>query len=298
MALNGWSRRKSEVPSFAYRLVEGTKALEVVGESYYQDDLWRVVGGRRPERIRQPVIAVLAPDPKNPYDPRAVAVQIDRVLVGHLPRAIAALVFPPLVGMYQQINPGERIAVRGEVVGGSDGKDGRLGNLGVFLPWDPGAFGIKDLPSGANPSAGEWAGRRASKDTRPTEATLVKTADRLAPVIAEKVTKVQAEALGRSLDALESDLQALKGDLDTIGVDAAGRLLAQRLARFGFAIDDGPVTTQYLDDLRDELDQLVVCLGAVVEEWADSGGEDRKALKWEASGSAADFVDRINERAR
>lgn len=252
MGLLGWSRRQRDVPSASYRLVEGTKALEVVGESHYQDDLWRVVGGQRHERVRLPVVADLIPDPKNHYDPHAVAVHVDRVLVGHLPRATAALVFAPLVGMYQQINPGECIAVRGEVVGGSDGNDGREGSLGVFLQWDPAAFGIKDQPRGANPSAGSWAGRRASDGT-PTDATLAKTADRLGPVIAEKVTEAQAEALGRSLNALGSDLQALMDDLAVISVEACGQLLAKRLARFGFAVHGGPATAQYLQDLSDEL---------------------------------------------
>lgn len=298
MGLRGWSRRKPDAQAVSYRLIEGTKPLEVVGESHYQDALWRMVGGKRNERVRQPVIAVLLPDPKNQYDPHAVAVHVDQSLVGHLPRATAALVFVPLTGMYQQILPGEFIAVRGELVGGSNGTDVRLGNLGVFLQWDPEAFGITDVPHGTNPSAGSWAGSRASNRERPTDVTLAKTAERLAPVIAETVTKAQAEALGRSLLAMESDLSALVDDLATIGVDACGKLLAQRLARFGFTTHAGSASKQYLQDLHDELDQLSGSLEALVDEWADADREDREALRWEASGAAADLLDRINAPVR
>jgi len=299
MGLFGRSRQKPDVPRVLYRLIEGTKALEVVGESHYQDNLWHIVGRDRDQngRVRQAVIAALVPDPNNQYDSRAVAVHIDRALVGHLPRTTASLVFAPLASMYQQINQDERIAVRGEVVGGSDGDDGRLGQLGVFLKWDPEAFGITDLPHGTNPSAGSWTTSRSSKVASPTDATLAKTAERLGPVIAETVTKAQAEALVRSLDALQTDLQALADDLTTIGVDAGGKLLAQRLARFGFTTHDSPASARYIEDLGDELDQLLGALEDLVDGWAGANREDREALRWEASGGAADLVDRINERS-
>jgi hypothetical protein len=56
-------------------LLDGNDDLDVVGESYYQENLWRLVGPRWPdERVRQPVYAVLIAEDDNPYDANAVAV--------------------------------------------------------------------------------------------------------------------------------------------------------------------------------------------------------------------------------
>jgi hypothetical protein len=56
-----WMRDGMEV-----QLYEGQETLEVVGEASYQDNLWRIVGGRRsPDgRVREDVFAVLAAEPK------------------------------------------------------------------------------------------------------------------------------------------------------------------------------------------------------------------------------------------
>ena len=55
---------------------DGREDLEVVARASYQDNLWRIVGGRRsPDgRVREDVFAVLAAEPDNPYDANAVAV--------------------------------------------------------------------------------------------------------------------------------------------------------------------------------------------------------------------------------
>src|SRR4029453_17610883 len=68
-----WMRDGMEV-----QLYEGQETLEVVGEASYQDNLWRIVGGRRsPDgRVREDAFAVLAAEPDNPYDASAVAVWI------------------------------------------------------------------------------------------------------------------------------------------------------------------------------------------------------------------------------
>jgi hypothetical protein len=48
-------------------LLDGNDDLDVVGESYYQENLWRLVGPRWPdERVRQPVYAVLIAEDDNP----------------------------------------------------------------------------------------------------------------------------------------------------------------------------------------------------------------------------------------
>jgi hypothetical protein len=78
-----WMRDGMEV-----ELCEGREDLEVVGEASYQDNLWRIVGGRHsPDgRVREDVYAVLAAEPDNPYDANAVAVWIQGLKVGYLSR--------------------------------------------------------------------------------------------------------------------------------------------------------------------------------------------------------------------
>jgi hypothetical protein len=57
--------------------LEGRETLEVVGESHYQDQLWRAVGGFQNDRVRHDVLAVLVPEPDNPHDENAIMVVID-----------------------------------------------------------------------------------------------------------------------------------------------------------------------------------------------------------------------------
>lgn len=122
-------------------LLEGNVDLDVVGESFYQEALWAVVGGVTRERVRQDVIAMLIPEPVNQYDENAIAVYISGLKVGHLGRDDAARL---IGGLKDQIakNPGKFIALNGVVAGGGIRDDG-LGRLGVFLNHDPSDFGIK-----------------------------------------------------------------------------------------------------------------------------------------------------------
>jgi hypothetical protein len=62
----------------------GAEDLEVVGESAYQDALWNICGGRQGDQIRCPIVAVLVPEPTNPYDANAISVVIDGSKVGYL----------------------------------------------------------------------------------------------------------------------------------------------------------------------------------------------------------------------
>ena len=67
-------------------LCEGREDLEVVGEASYQDNLWRIVGGRSSpnDRVRIEVYAVLVAEPDNPYDANAVSVWVKGLKVGYL----------------------------------------------------------------------------------------------------------------------------------------------------------------------------------------------------------------------
>jgi hypothetical protein len=121
-------------------VLRGPETLEVVGESHYQADLWRIVGGFRPERVRHAIQAVLAPEPKNPHDANAIMVVIERCLVGYLAREDAVVYLPGLEALREK--HAAPVALEGQVVGGGQRGNG-LGMLGVFLDHDPADFGLR-----------------------------------------------------------------------------------------------------------------------------------------------------------
>jgi HIRAN domain len=86
-------------PAVAVVLLPGSHDLEVVGESHYQDALWRVTRGRTVERVRVEVQAVLLAEPDNPYDPNAIAVLMDGGKVGYLCRDDAEAYRPGLLAL-------------------------------------------------------------------------------------------------------------------------------------------------------------------------------------------------------
>ena len=122
-------------------LLDGRETLEVVGESRYQDNLWRLVRGRADlgERVRVEIVAILVAEPDNPYDANAVGVWIDGLKVGHLSRNDVPLYQPGLMALQEK--HGTPIALSGVVAGGGMRDDG-MGRLGVFLDHDPEDFGV------------------------------------------------------------------------------------------------------------------------------------------------------------
>jgi hypothetical protein len=134
------------------QLYEGQEDLQVVGEASYQDNLWRIVGGRRsPDgRVREDIYAVLAAEPDNPYDANAVAVWVWGLKVGYLSREDARRYRPGLLALEQQHRA--PIALAGVIAGGGMRADGP-GRLGVFLEHDPADFGLRPMrtspPSGS-----------------------------------------------------------------------------------------------------------------------------------------------------
>jgi hypothetical protein len=111
----------------------------VVGESYYQEALWRAVGRRSTDRVRKEIQAVLAAETDNPYDANAIAVWIDGRQVGHLSREDAEAYRPGLLAL--QAKEGKSIALLGVIVGGGVREDGP-GYLGVWMSHDPADFGL------------------------------------------------------------------------------------------------------------------------------------------------------------
>ncbi|GAB3420195.1 HIRAN domain-containing protein [Flindersiella endophytica] len=151
----------------------GSDDLEVVGEASYQDALWRICRGRLGDRVRHDCVAVLVPEPTNPYDEHAVAVMIEGSLIGYLRREIAADYLPGLLNLMGRT--GGHIALRGVVVGGGY-RDHGPGMLGVWLEHDPRHFGI-DVPGRPTGPRGRPEAAGASMRTGFTEAWVTDAED-------------------------------------------------------------------------------------------------------------------------
>lgn len=139
--LRGAGGRSAQTTSATAVLFGGNETLEVVGESYRQEELWRIVGGLRADYVRFDVHAVLVPDPANPHDPNAIEVRIDGTLVGYLSRQDAAHYRPGVLRVMKE-NRGQFVALHGVICGGGPREDARIGFLGVFLDHDPADFGL------------------------------------------------------------------------------------------------------------------------------------------------------------
>jgi hypothetical protein len=124
----------------AIRTLGGREVLEVVGESHYQDHLWRIAGGFTAQPVRNPIRALLIPEPDNPYDPNAIRVVVDNGTVGYLSREDAVAYGP---GLHELMDSsGATIALEGQLVGGGPRGNG-IGMLGVFLDHNPVDFGVR-----------------------------------------------------------------------------------------------------------------------------------------------------------
>jgi hypothetical protein len=121
-------------------LYSGDETLEVVGESHYQEALWRIVGGRRNDPVRYETHAVLLPDPANHYDPDAIEVRINGTLVGYLSREDAGAYRPGLLRL-METSANRLVALHAVIVGGGP-RPNSIGYLGVFLDHDPADFGL------------------------------------------------------------------------------------------------------------------------------------------------------------
>ncbi len=139
--LIGGGQNPAAATSLTAVLLGGDETLEVVGESHRQEELWRIVGGRRDDYVRFDVHAVLVPEAANPHDPNAIEVRIEGALVGYLSRDDASH-YRPGVLRVMQANGGQLVALHGVICGGGPREDARIGFLGVFLDHDPADFGL------------------------------------------------------------------------------------------------------------------------------------------------------------
>jgi hypothetical protein len=107
---------------------DGEFLFEVVGESHYQSDLERIVGGRTKESAHHKCVAILTPEPDNPYDPQAVCVSVDGCKVAHLSRDWAAKFKDVLASSgYAQAT------CNAMIVGGWDRGENDRGSFGIKL---------------------------------------------------------------------------------------------------------------------------------------------------------------------
>ena len=115
------------------RLVDLTsddEEAEVAGESHYQDALAEVSNLRDGVVRRRLVVAVLRPEPENPYDRDAVRVEVFGRLVGRIPREDAPEIAPILADLAKH---GYLTGTRAMVVGGGIGRSGQRLSFGIRL---------------------------------------------------------------------------------------------------------------------------------------------------------------------
>ena len=122
----------------------------MVGESNYQAELWRIVGLDRGAEVRHSIIAVLVPEPTNPYDSNAINVQIDGSIVGYLSRSDAVDYGPGLRSLMSSTE--KYVALEGVLVSGN----GEM--IGVFLDHDPADFGVIRTRSSSAGIPPAWGG--------------------------------------------------------------------------------------------------------------------------------------------
>jgi hypothetical protein len=70
-------------------IVVGGEDCEVVGESKYQRNLEKIVGGRTESGAQHKCNTVLIPEKNNRYDKNAIRVVVSNLTVGYLPRETA-----------------------------------------------------------------------------------------------------------------------------------------------------------------------------------------------------------------
>jgi|KBSSwiStaDraftv2_1062776.scaffolds.fasta_scaffold1097167_1 hypothetical protein len=104
--------------------------FEVVGEANYQDALDVLCGGKCEDGHKLEARAQLIFQEDNPYDPNAIAVLIDRRLVGYVPRDLARSMRSAIL----TLNPEERpVTCDALVVGGWLRDEDDEGHYGVRL---------------------------------------------------------------------------------------------------------------------------------------------------------------------
>lgn len=120
--------------------------LAIVGESFYQDALEALGGGRTERGVeRHSHQASLMPEPENPKDSAAIAVLIEGRLVGYLSRENARA-YRPVLDLVEAKGLG--VGCHASLIGGWDRGSGDRGSIGVVLHLGSPAQLIAELRAG------------------------------------------------------------------------------------------------------------------------------------------------------
>ena len=131
MGLLSWLfGRKSEDRPKAKLTGPGTFSVDIVGESHYQDALEDICGGHLLEGHEKIVKAVLIHEDDNPYDNKAIRVDIQGKTVGYLSRENARTYRKK---MKDAGYPSITATCSAKIVGGWDDGSGDMGHFGVKL---------------------------------------------------------------------------------------------------------------------------------------------------------------------
>ena len=226
--------------SFEVALYLGDEPLDVVGESHYQEELWAIVGGRRRDLVREDVIAILLPQPDNPYDENAISIWVDLKLVGYLSRDDAALYREGLLRLIAE-NDNRPIALRAQIVGGGEIEDeDRPGYLGVFLAHDPVDFGLEPREALEAPRGLTYSQSVARRSSNAARMRAVQREQERAAAAAIRASEHARKAMERAqawekkerkrqyLESRQAEAEALNAEL-TGRVETLETLLQQTL---------------------------------------------------------------------
>lgn len=108
----------------------GTYSIDIVGESKYQSALEVICGGRTEESQKKIVEAMLVHEDDNPYDNKAIRVDIQGRTVGYLSRQDARQYRKKLT---EAGYPGINATCSAMIVGGWERPGGDKGHFGVKL---------------------------------------------------------------------------------------------------------------------------------------------------------------------
>jgi len=115
-------------PTMAIATGDGEFGIEAVGTAEHQDELELIAGGRTESGVDHLCGALLVPDPKNPYDPNAIAVVISSHVIGYIPGNIA-----PSLKYAMRVGGFIAAGCAAKIVGGWIRADGDIGDFGVRL---------------------------------------------------------------------------------------------------------------------------------------------------------------------
>ena len=111
---------------------DGVVWTEVVGESFYQEHLELIANGRTPNgTVTQECLAMIAFEPRNQYDKKAIAVKIAGFIVGYIGKDQQSWVASKIRAV--KALDGQGAFVRARLIGGWDKGSGDVGMIGVAL---------------------------------------------------------------------------------------------------------------------------------------------------------------------